>query len=59
MLTVSIPLGSLISEIRYLIGDIEYADPEYVRGLVELLATFLPGDHDTAHDYAQILLTDN
>lgn len=56
---ISIKLGSLITEMRYLIGDIEYTDPEYIRALVELLATFLPGDHETAHDYAQTLLTDN
>lgn len=56
---ISIRLGALITEMRYLIGDIEYTDPEYVRALVELLATFLPGDHDAALDYAQTLLTDN
>lgn len=58
-MVITINLATLITEMRFLIGDIEYTDPEYVRSLVELLATFLPGDHETALDYAQTLLTDN
>lgn len=54
---IAIPLNDLLNEARFLIGPDGFKEnPEYARGIVELIASFLPGDHDVAQEYVQNLL---
>lgn len=49
---IQVDLSDLISNARDLIGPDGLKDnPEYARGIVELIATHLPGDYEAAQDY--------
>ncbi|MEW1734396.1 hypothetical protein AB0346_00400 [Nocardia beijingensis] len=44
-------LDDMFEVARDLIGDSASSNPEYARGIMELIAHFMPGDYEAAREY--------